>query len=140
MTKTVIAACGSVVLLLSSASAAVPLNKPVTLAGVRTVCTGIGYRQENNPRWDKYPVRIEFTDAKGAYTAGAHVAVLQPGGNRLVQFTCPGSWALLSLQPGAYTVTARIGHGPGSLQTAAFTAPESGRKSVILRFTSAAAQ
>jgi hypothetical protein len=131
---------GAIALCTAASQAAIPMNQPVRVSGIRTVCTGVGMREEDNPQWDAYPVRVEFTDAQGAYTTGAHVVVSKESGATVAHFTCPANWALLDLAPGKYKVTARIGSGRGSVESASLTAPKNGQKDVILRFTSLAAQ
>src|SRR5215469_15324596 len=83
-----------------------PMDNPVTLNGIETVCTGIA-DSKDDPRWKAYPIRIEFSNGGAQYLAGAHVS-LDEGGRMLTSLDCPASWVLFKLEPGTYTVTASM--------------------------------
>src|SRR5271169_5997369 len=78
-----------------------PMDNPVTVNGIETVCTGIA-DSKDDPRWKSYPVRIEFSNGGAQYLAGAHVTLAQ-NGRELTNLDCPASWVLFRLLPGDYT-------------------------------------
>jgi len=110
-----------------------PMDVPVTLGGVETVCTGIG-EGKNDPRWKTYPIRVEFADANAHYIAGAHVALSGVDGTAMAEFDCSASWVLFKMPRGLYSVTARIGTETASSK---FQTPMTGQMRVVLRFPSA---
>lgn len=121
-------------LLLSARAAAAPLpmDVPVVLGSVETVCTGIG-EGKNDPRWKTYPIRVEFADAQAHYIAGAHVTLADAAGATAAEFDCSGSWVMLSM-PRLYSVTARVGT---EMASSKFQTPMTGQMRVVLRFPSA---
>ena len=117
------------------------MNRPVTMTGFTVACTGIGEDQQNNPLWATYPVRVEFTNQQGQYTAGAEVTLAKPDGQVMAQFRCPATWVLFNNLPaGTYKVTATVAPGPGGTESAEFQPPRSGQRRMALRFSSPAAQ
>ena len=122
-------------------AAPLPMNHPVTVAGITVACTGIGMDQQNNPLWSSYPVRVELTNQQGQYTAGANVTLAKADGQPMAQFRCPASWVLFNgLPAGSYKVTATIAPGPGGTESAEFRPPATGQKRVELRFSATAAE
>jgi len=109
-----------------------PMDNPVTLNGIETVCTGIA-DSKDDPRWKVYPVRIEFSNGGAQYLAGAHIALSQ-GGHELTSFDCPASWVLFKLEPGSYSVTASILGSQAAPRSATFSPPKAGQKRIVLRF------
>ena len=109
-----------------------PMDNPVTLNGIETVCTGIA-DSKDDPRWTTYPVRIEFSNGGAQYLAGAHVDLFE-GSKQLTSLDCPASWVLFKLEPGTYKVTASILGSQAKPATATFSPPKSGQKRVVLRF------
>jgi len=110
-----------------------PMDVPVNLGGVETVCTGIG-EGKNDPRWKTYPIRVEFADANAHYIAGAHVVLSGADGATMAELDCSGSWVLFKMQRGLYSVTGRIGT---ETAIAKFQTPITGQMRVVLRFPSA---
>lgn len=116
------------------AQGSVPMDKPTTIGGVDTVCTGVG-EEAQNPAWLAYPVRIEFSNGGAQYLSGTHVELTTAGGKRVAGVDCDGPWVLFQLQPGSYKVTATLMSQPGGgTSSATFTAPKSGQKRVVLDF------
>ncbi|HEY2068645.1 MAG TPA: hypothetical protein VGG48_03745 [Rhizomicrobium sp.] len=112
-----------------------PMDNPMTMNGVETVCTGIGSGQDN-PAWKTYPIRVEFSNGGAQYLAGAHIELSQ-GGKSLASFDCAGSWVLFKLPSGSYKVTAaltRQNGGKGDTRSATFSPPASGQKRVVIQF------
>ena len=110
-----------------------PMDVPATLGSIETVCTGIGDAKDD-PRWKAYPIRVEFSDAEAHYVAGAHVTLSGADGANMAELDCSGSWVLLRMPRGLYTVAARIGTQNA---TAKFDLPMTGQKRVVLRFPAA---
>jgi hypothetical protein len=109
------------------------MDTPVMLGQVETVCTGIG-EGKNDPHWKTYPIRVEFADGAAHYIAGAHVVLADVAGTNVAEFDCSGSWVLMRMPRGLYTVTARIGTATSS---AKFDLPQTGQRRVVLRFAGA---
>jgi hypothetical protein len=109
-----------------------PMDNPVTINGIDTVCTGIA-DSKDDPRWKAYPIRVEFSNGGAQYLAGAHVALFEHG-KQLTTVDCPASWVLFKLSPGDYTVTANILNSSAKPRTAKFSPPDHGQKRVVLQF------
>ncbi|HWA89028.1 MAG TPA: hypothetical protein VG889_03270 [Rhizomicrobium sp.] len=109
-----------------------PMDAPIVLGNVETVCTGIG-EGKNDPRWKSYPVRVEFADSQAHYLAGAHVVLADAAGAVAAEFDCSGAWVLLRMPRGLYAVSARIGMASA---TERFQTPATGQLRVIVRFPS----
>lgn len=118
----------------AQADSPIAMDRPVTISGIETVCTGIA-DSKDDPRWKAYPIRVEFSNKAAQYIAGAHVALAKADGTELVQFDCPASWVLFKLAPGQYKVTAVIGPEAGGTASASFSPPAKGQKRVVLRFS-----
>jgi hypothetical protein len=109
-----------------------PMDNPVTINGIDTVCTGIA-DSKDDPRWTSYPVRIEFSNGGAQYLAGAHVT-LSKGGKDLTSVDCAASWVLFRIPAGSYEVNATILNSQAKPKTAKFAAPATGQKRVVLMF------
>lgn len=111
-----------------------PMDRPITINGITTVCTGIGEDAQHDPRWKAYPIRVEFSNGGAQYLAGAHV-VLKKDMTDLVSIDCSGSWVLFQLPAGDYTVTASLLYHPNQpARSASFSPPAKGQKRVVLEF------
>lgn len=108
-----------------------PMDAPIVLGNVETVCTGIG-EGRNDARWKSYPIRVEFADAQARYIAGAHVALSDVAGRTEAEFDCSGAWVLFKMPRGLYSVSAQIGTASA---TEKFQTPATGQMRVILRFS-----
>ncbi|MDE2183675.1 MAG: hypothetical protein KGJ78_11710 [Alphaproteobacteria bacterium] len=124
---------------LPQAEQSLPMNRPVSVNGITAECTGIAHSGDDSTP-DGFPVRVEFANDRGEYTAGADVTVSRSDGRPIAQFGCPANWVLLGgLPPEEYKVTATIAPGPGGTESARFRPPERGHERVVLHFTSPAA-
>ena len=115
----------------------IAVDTPVQISDTTVVCTGIGEEMENNPQWNQYPVRLEFSAASGHWVADETVTVSQ-NGQTIASFDCMGPIVLMDLPAGNYQVTASV---PESGQkTVAFSAPSSGQRNVAVQFPVTLAQ
>jgi len=112
----------------------VPMDNPISINGVDTVCTGIGDEAQHDPRWAAYPIRVEFSNGGAQYLSGAHVTLSQ-GGKTLAALDCAGSWVLFRIPPGSYHVEATLlNNQGGGARSAEFSPPAHGQKRVVLQF------
>lgn len=116
-----------------------PMDTPVSIDGIETVCTGVG-SDKDDPRWQTYPVRIEFSNGAAQYLANAHVTV-SGRGQPIAAFDCGGSWVLMQLPAGTYKVTASLIGQPGAQprSTEFSTAGQGPQKRVDVQFPRLAA-
>ncbi|MBV9330764.1 MAG: hypothetical protein JOZ55_04350 [Alphaproteobacteria bacterium] len=123
-------------LLAAQASAdPLPMDTPVSVDGIQTVCTGVG-SDKDDPRWQSYPVRVEFSNGAAQFLAGAQVT-LSTHGHQIAAFECAGPWVLLQLPPGSYRVTAELTGEPNSVaRSTNFVTPGrfSGQQRVEIQF------
>lgn len=110
-----------------------PIDAPVTVAGIETVCTGIGLDARTDPRWLAYGLKVEIAGPGGAYLADEQVTI-RKGGADLISVRCGAPWMLFRLPPGRYAVEARIG---GQTASSAAFVPATGQGRIILRFAEA---
>jgi len=110
-----------------------PMDAPVQLGNVETVCTGIGSGKDD-PRWAAYPIRVEFSNAGAQYLSGAHVKLSDVARKTLAEFDCSGSWVLFKLPRGKYTVSASITGENLGTHSANFEPPTTGQKRVEIQF------
>ena len=85
---------------------ALPMDTPVSTDGIENVCTGVGSAQDD-PRWQDYPIRIEFSNGGAQYLANVHLTISRDG-RTLAAFECMGPWVLTKLPPGHYKATATL--------------------------------
>jgi hypothetical protein len=111
----------------------IAMDTPVVINGIDTACTGIADSKED-PRWQAYPVRIEFSNGGSQYLAGAHVSLAQSG-KVLAELDCQAPWVLFKVPPGSYSVTATIAGSTAKPRTATFSPPKTGQKRIVLQFT-----
>ena len=125
----------------AKAEVPMPMDSSVSIDGIETVCTGIGDEAQKDPRWQTYPVRIEFANGAAQYLSGAHVTLSDSSGKALATLYCDGAWVLFKVSPGNYHVTAtHTGEAGQSTRSGSFSAPPTGQKRVILDFTTKNAQ
>ncbi|MBV9694940.1 MAG: hypothetical protein JO261_14680 [Alphaproteobacteria bacterium] len=110
-----------------------PLDTPVAVGSVETVCTAAG--SGSDPRWAAYPVRVEFSNPSAQYLAGAHVTLTSVAGTTLADFDCAGPAMLFKLPRGLYTVSAKLSAANIAPASAKFQPPATGQKRIVLRFT-----
>jgi hypothetical protein len=116
------------------AGSPMPMDVPISIDGTETVCTGIGDEAQNDPRWKAYPVRVEFSNKLMHYLSGAHVALKDGTGKTMATVDCAGAWVLFKLAPAKYVVEASLLWQKSETSSAAFDAPATGQKRVVLRF------
>lgn len=110
-----------------------PMDAPIVVGGVETVCTGIG-DGKNDPRWKAYPVRVEFSNAAAQYLAGAHVKLSDAAGAVVAEFDCSGAWVLLKLPRGVFSISATMNGQASAMKSAKLEPPATGQKRVVLEF------
>jgi hypothetical protein len=113
-----------------------PMDSPVTMGGVETVCTGVGSGKDD-PRWASYPIKVEFSNGGAQFLSGAHVKLAGADGKTMAELDCSGPWVLFKLPRGKYNVSAAI-QGIGT-RSASFDTPASGQKRVEVRYGNAPA-
>jgi hypothetical protein len=119
----------------AEAQSYIPMDNPIQIDGVETVCTGIGDEAQHDPRWLAYPIRIEFSNGGAQYLSGAHVVLSAAGGKTLSALDCAGSWVLFKLPGGNYKVAVTLlNQQGGGERTASFSPPIKGQKRVVLDF------
>lgn len=111
---------------------AMPMDQPVQVNGLDTVCTGIG-ESKDDPRWLTYPIRIEFSNGGAQYLSGATVK-LSRGGKTVGELDCPGAWVLLKGTPGIYRIDASIDNSNAKPVNVSITMGSGKQKRVVLRF------
>lgn len=133
----------AVVGLLAGAAAAAetpvvaPVDQPVQINGVDVACTGYGRAMREDPRWQAYGVRIEFSNARNEYLAGAVVTVRGAAGRVVLSASCDAPWLLMKLPAGAYRVEARLSGADAKPRSAAFRPPKTGQSRLVLQFPDA---
>jgi hypothetical protein len=119
----------------AEADVPMPMDNPISVDGVDTVCTGIGDEAQHDARWLAYPIRVEFSNGGAQYLSGAHVVLSAVGGKTLAAVDCDGPWVLFKVGPGNYKVTATLTSQPGGEpRSATFSPPAKGQKRVVLQF------
>lgn len=115
-----------------------PVDAETTINGVQLVCTGIGQTRDD-PRWQAYPVRIEFSNARNEYLVGGAITVRDTAGRELFSASCDAPWILLRLPKGAYRVEGRMPGAGVRSRSASFAPPAAGQLRVVLQFEDAGA-
>ena len=119
----------------AQADVPMPMDNPISIDGIQTVCTGIGDEAQHDPRWLAYPLRVEFSNGGAQYLSGAHVVLSSVGGKTMAAVDCEGSWVLFQVGPGTYKVTATLTGQPGAAPVSATVSPPAkGQKRVVLDF------
>ncbi len=125
---------GALIFLLAPAGATaqgvLPPDKPVAVAGVEAVCTGVGSDARDNPLWASYPLKIEVAGQGGQYLGDVRLTLSQ-GDKTIAAVGCGGPWILFRLRAGRYHVEAQT---EGQTASALALVPESGQGRVVLRF------
>ncbi len=138
MFRTTIALCAAAASLVLAAGAtaaptAVPLDGEATVGGIGVGCTGIG-ESKLDPKWQAYPVRVEFSDANNEYLANEVLTVRSAGAAELVTVACEGPWILLKLPPGSYSVVGRVPGTSAQPRTRQLPTPSHGQMRLVLKF------
>jgi hypothetical protein len=114
----------------------VALDQETNVSGVPVACTGIG-QTKDDPRWLRYPVRVEFSNAHNEYFANVEIAVWDRSGRPVVSVSCNGPWILLDLPPGRYRIEGRLLDVAAKPRTAPFSPPTHGQMRLVLQFPDA---
>ena len=104
-------------------------DQPVMIAGVETVCTGVGSAKDN-PAWSAYPVKLVFANSAGEDLAQIHVAVTQAG-KPVMESDCDAPWLLMKLPPGSYNVLATVPGGSGNRTGKASFSTKGGAQQIV---------
>jgi hypothetical protein len=101
---------------------------------VAFACTGIG-QEKADPRWQAYPIRVEFSEPGGAYLADEALSVSDHAGKVLATVACEGPWILLRPEaPGAYSFKGWVPGGAAAPRGGAFRIPAKGQARMVLQF------
>lgn len=132
-----LAALGSTTVARAEGGVRLPLDTATTVSGVEVACTGIG-QTKDNPKWQAYPVRLEFSDTTGAYVSDETLTVAAGrGGSPLLAVSCSAPWVLMKLPPGRdYHVTASLTGNGAPTRSAVVKAPEHGQARFVFAFPS----
>ena len=77
-----------------------------TFRGINFACAGISKESRNDPRWQRYALKISFAAGGGGYLADVDVTVRDAAGDVVLEVNdCLGPWVLADLPPGSYDVT-----------------------------------
>jgi hypothetical protein len=114
--------------------AAVPNDTIVEINGHNFACTGVGARAQHDPAWDKFPVKMVFTNADGDYLGDVAVKLRDKGGRTVVQARCLAPWFMADLDPGRYTAEVAAPGAPE--QSVNFRVDGRQQSRVVVRFTS----
>ncbi len=121
------------VVLLATPAAAELGPKEKSDRGVRYVCTGFGAEERADPRWQAYPLKIEFTTADGGYFADVVTTIRDDSGRTVFHAHCEAPWLLLRLTPGQYQVTA-LALAHKDERRAPVTVRSEGQSRLVIRF------
>ncbi len=109
----------------------VPLDHETTVAGIGVACTGIG-QTKNDPKWQAYPVLVEFAGPGGELLADESMALSDASGAPVLTVACEGPWILLKLPPDkTYRV---VGRAADRTVSGTVKAPSHGQARFVLTF------
>ncbi len=115
----------------------IPLDQSTTIGGVDVACTGIG-QTKDDPKWQAYPVRVEFADSHQAYLANETLTLYGPKNAEILQVSCEGPWVLLKLPVGKpYKVSVQLHEEGTAPRSATVKAPKHGQARFVLTFPDA---
>jgi hypothetical protein len=115
-----------------------PINRGTDVNDIRTACTGVGVREEQEVRWHNYPVKLVAANNRGQYLAGETVTVRGDRGGELLRVKCDAPWVLMKLDPGRYSATVRAPNG--MVKHVMLRVPEYGQRRIVVHFPTEAAQ
>lgn len=110
-------------------------DQPTNVDGIETVCTGTSLEARSDPRWNAYPLRLEFSSASGHYLGDETVTIT--GNGRSVDVSCAGPWILMKLPEGNYKVEAEVAEAGRKTITA--RVPATGQARVVVSFPNVSA-
>jgi hypothetical protein len=132
----VLAACSALAVATSAAAQPVhgALDHEAIIAGIGVACTGIG-QTKNDPKWQAYPVLVEFAGPGGELLADETMTLSDASGPPLLTVSCEGPWILLKLPPDkAYRVDGQVGRGTERKASGTVKAPSHGQARFVLSF------
>jgi hypothetical protein len=129
-------AAGSMLAIAISAPAQpvhIPLDHETTIAGIGVACTGIG-QTKDDPKWQAYPVLVEYAGPGGELLANATLMLSDAKGAAVLSAWCEGPWILLKLPAGkTYKVDGQVGRTANTVG-AKVKAPGHGQARFVLNF------
>jgi hypothetical protein len=112
----------------------IPLDGERTIGGVAVGCTGIG-QSKSDPRWQAYPIRVEFAAPGGDYLADEALSISDHTGTILASVACEGPWILLRpAAPGEYSFKGWPSGAAAEAKGGAFRIPAKGQARLVLQF------
>jgi hypothetical protein len=141
LSRTIAAIAAGSMLVAATAAAAqpvhVPLDQETTIAGIGVACTGIG-QTKNDPKWQAYPVLVEYAGPGGELLANATLTLSDAKGKAVLSAWCEGPWILLKLPSGkTFKVDGQVGRAATQTVSAKVKAPSHGQARFVLNFPSA---
>lgn len=112
---------------------ALTVDAETTAGGVPMACTGIG-QTRLDAKWQAYPVRVEFSNARNEYLVNGAITVKDHKGAEVLSVACDAPWILMKLPAGAYTVQGHIVGSPAKPRSAHFSPPKAGQMRLVLQF------
>lgn len=113
-----------------SQPASLAMDVPIQIAGIETVCTGVGLEARENPDWGAYALKVEIAGNGGNYLGDERVT-LRHNGADILSANCAGPWLLFQLPPGRYAVEAEYA---GRTVSSAAMVSAGSQSRIILRF------
>jgi hypothetical protein len=113
-----------------------PVDQTTVVQGVEVACTGMGETRQD-PKWQAFPVRVEFSNGKAEYLTDAEVRLITDKGKPVLNVSCAAPWVLLKPPAGAYTVFAQLLDSAAKPRSAPFKTPTKGQIRVVIAFPDA---
>lgn len=110
-----------------------PMDGIALVNGIDAACTGIGDEAQEDPRWQRFPIRIEVAGRNNEYLADVLLTVATPAGVEIATVRCEGPWVLLDLDAGEYRVTALV-PGAAAAKTVKVNVPARGQRRAVIQF------
>ena len=107
------------------------VDRPTSIGGIETVCTGTGLEARGDPRWKAFALRLEFSTADGHYLGDETVSI--NGNGQSFDVHCDGPWILLDLPEGNYKIEAQVADAGRKVVTA--HVPATGQARVVVSFS-----
>ena len=87
----------------SAGLAAGELGEVQSQNGHEFACTGVGDAQQELAKWDRFPLKLVFTNVDGDYVANVAVTLKDADGQVLVETDCDAPWFVADVEEGEYT-------------------------------------
>lgn len=120
----------------STGPAALPMDQSAAVNGIEVACTGVGETRDD-PKWQAFGVRIEFSNAVNEYLGGGAIRLRDRAGAQLLEVSCDAPWILLKLPAGSYTVEGWVPGAPTKPRSAPLSPPGQGQARFVLQFPDA---